>query len=59
MSIFQAPILIVDDDPASVVAMQEVLKTLGSPLVTAHSGEEALRCVLDDDFAAIRSEERV
>ena len=59
MSIFQAPILIVDDDPASVVAMQEVLKTLGSPLVTAYSGEEALRCVLDDDFAAILMDVRM
>ena len=52
MSIFQAPILIVDDDAASLMAMQEVLKSLGSPLVTASSGEEALRCVLEDDFAA-------
>ena len=59
MSLFQAPILIVDDDPASVLAMQEVLKTLGSPLVTANSGEEALRRVLDDDFAAILMDVRM
>jgi len=59
MSIFQAPILIVDDDPASLMAMREVLKSLGSPLVTAHSGEEALRCVLDDDFAAILMDVRM
>ncbi len=59
MSIFQAPILIVDDDPSSVLAMQEVLKSLGSPLVTAHSGEEALRCVLDADFAAILMDVRM
>ena len=59
MSIFQAPILIVDDDPSSVMAMQEVLKSLGSPLVTAHSGEEALRCILDDDFAAILMDVRM
>jgi signal transduction histidine kinase len=49
----QASILIVDDDRASVVAMQEILTSLGARLVTASSGEEALRCVLEDDFAAI------
>ena len=49
----QASILIVDDDAANVLAMKEVLGTLGSRLVTAHSGEEALRHVLEEDFAAI------
>jgi signal transduction histidine kinase len=49
----QASILIVDDDRASIVAMQEILATLGARLVAASSGEEALRCVLEDDFAAI------
>ena len=49
----QASILIVDDDPANVLAMKEVLATLGSRLVTAHSGEQALRHVLEEDFAAI------
>ena len=59
MSLFQAPILIVDDDPTSLLAMQEVLRTLGSPLVTAGSGEEALRHVLDEDFAAILMDVRM
>jgi signal transduction histidine kinase len=49
----QASILIVDDDRASLLAMQEVLVTLGARLVTAASGEEALRHVLEEDFAAI------
>ena len=49
----QASILIVDDDRASIVAMQEILANLGARLITASSGEEALRCVLEDDFAAI------
>jgi signal transduction histidine kinase len=49
----QASILIVDDDRASLLAMQEVLVTLGARLVTAGSGEEALRHVLEEDFAAI------
>ena len=49
----QASILIVDDDRASLLAMQEALVTLGARLVTAASGEEALRHVLEEDFAAI------
>ena len=49
----QASILIVDDDPASLGIMQEILCNQGARLVTATSGEEALRKVLDDDFAAI------
>jgi signal transduction histidine kinase len=49
----QASILIVDDDRAAIVAMQEILASLGARLVAASSGEEALRCVLEDDFAAI------
>ena len=48
-----ASVLIVDDDPASLMAMQEVLQSLGARLVPAQSGEEALRKVLEDDFAAI------
>ena len=49
----QASILIVDDDPASLGVMREILSNQGARLVTATSGEEALRKVLDDDFAAI------
>ena len=49
----QASILIVDDDPASLAVMQEILANQGARLLTAGSGEEALRKVLDDDFAAI------
>ncbi len=55
----QASILIVDDDRSSVLAMEGVLATLGSRLVTAHSGEEALRAVLDEDFAAILMDVRM
>ncbi len=54
-----ASILIVDDDRASLIAMQEVLSTLGARLVTATSGEAALRAVLDDDFAAILMDVRM
>ena len=55
----QASILIVDDDRASLSAMAEVLQSLGARLVTAASGEEALRCVLEDDFAAILMDVRM
>src|ERR1041385_8049410 len=48
-----ASVLIVDDDEASLMGMRELLQTLGAKLVTARSGEEALRKVLEDDFAAI------
>src|SRR5258706_4719662 len=54
-----ASILIVDDDRASRMAMEEMLSTLGARLVTASSGEEALRAVLDDDFAAILMDVRM
>jgi signal transduction histidine kinase len=54
-----AGILIVDDDSGSLMAMEEVLRSLGSRLVTARSGEEALRRVLDEDFAAILMDVRM
>jgi len=55
----QASILIVDDDRASLMAMEEVLKDLGARLVAASSGEEALRCVMQEDFAAILMDVRM
>jgi len=54
-----ASILIVDDDQRTRMAMEEALRTLGARLVTAGSGEEALRRVLDDDFAAILMDVRM
>src|SRR5687768_11509369 len=55
----QASILIVDDDRGSLLAMEEVLKNLGACLITASSGEEALRRVLEHDFAAILMDVRM
>jgi signal transduction histidine kinase len=55
----QASILIVDDDRGGLLAMGEVLGNLGARLVTASSGEEALRCVLEEDFAAILMDVRM
>jgi len=59
MSPAQASILIVDDDPASLITMKEILVNMGARLVTANSGEEALRRVLDEDFAAILMDVRM
>jgi two-component system cell cycle sensor histidine kinase/response regulator CckA len=46
-------ILLVDDSPENLVALEAVLESLGQELVKAKSGFEALRYMLDDDFAAI------
>ena len=48
-----ARILMVDDHPANLVALSAILEPLGQDLVAAHSGEEALRHLLDSDFALI------
>jgi PAS domain S-box-containing protein len=48
-----APILLVDDAPANLLALEAVLQTLGEPLVRANSGQEALRRLRDADFAAV------
>src|SRR5437660_12396490 len=49
----QAKILLVDDEPKSLFALQELLSTLGQNLMIAQSGEEALRLALRNDFAVI------
>jgi len=48
-----AKILVVDDDPRNLIAVQEVLRSPGVEVVTTDSGEGALRHVLMDDFAVI------
>ncbi|WP_262027759.1 response regulator [Microvirga sp. Mcv34] len=48
-----AKILVVDDDPRNLIAVEEVLRSPGVEIVTADSGEGALRHVLKDDFAVI------
>jgi signal transduction histidine kinase len=49
----KAKILLVDDEPKSLYALQELLSTLGENLLIAQSGEEALRLALKNDFAVI------
>jgi CheY-like chemotaxis protein len=46
-------ILIVDDVPEKIVAIEATLAELGQNVVSARSGEEALQRVLKDDFAVI------
>jgi PAS domain S-box-containing protein len=46
-------ILLVDDRPENLMALEAVLEPLHQNLVKANSGEEALRCLLDQDFAVI------
>jgi hypothetical protein len=46
-------ILLVDDTPDNLVSLEAALDGLGQQLVMANSGTEALRHLLDDDFAAI------
>jgi len=46
-------ILLVDDHPTNLIALEAVLCGMGQNLVKAHSGEEALRCIFNDDFAVI------
>jgi CheY-like chemotaxis protein len=49
----RAKILLVDDRPENLLALEAVLSSLDQQLVTASSGEEALRALLKDDFALI------
>jgi signal transduction histidine kinase len=49
----QSSVLIVDDDPAERIALRNILDPLGYPIVTAASGREARRCVIETEFAVI------
>lgn len=50
---FIASILLVDDRPENLIALEATLESLGQRLVKARSGSEALRHVLTEDFALI------
>ncbi|RYD83878.1 MAG: response regulator, partial [Verrucomicrobiaceae bacterium] len=49
----RARILLVDDRPDKLLALQVALSELNEEIVLAHSGKEALRCLLKQDFAVI------
>ena len=55
----QANILLVDDTPANLVALRAILEPLGQNLVVAGSGREALRHLLDTEFALILMDVRM
>jgi CheY-like chemotaxis protein len=54
-----AAVLLVDDDRAALYALREVLSDLPVEVVLAGSGEEALRQVLKQQFAAIMLDVRL
>src|ERR1700704_6459397 len=50
---WKTKILLVDDSPENLLALEAVLENPNHDLVKANSGIEALRYLLEDDFAAI------
>ncbi|HEX5227152.1 MAG TPA: response regulator [Bryobacteraceae bacterium] len=46
-------ILVIDDRPDKVLALEAVLEDLGQNVVHAFSGREGLRCLLQQEFAVI------
>jgi hypothetical protein len=46
-------ILLVDDNPDNLISIEAALQSLNEDLVLARSGTEALRFLLENDFAAI------
>ena len=49
----RAKILLVDDTPENLISLEAALEGLGQDLVLASSGTQALRHLLEDDFAAV------
>lgn len=49
----RARILLVDDRPENLLALETLLEPLGQQVVRASSGQEALRALLRDEFAVI------
>jgi CheY-like chemotaxis protein len=49
----KAKILLVDDRPENLLALEAILSALDQTLVRASSGEEALKALLTEDFAVI------
>lgn len=48
-----ANVLLVDDNPARLLSYRTILEPLGERLIEATSGRDALRTVMDNDFAVI------
>src|SRR5438132_11844513 len=52
-------ILLVDDDAKNLLALEAVLENLQQNVVKARSGPDALRCLLDNDFAVVLMDVRM
>lgn len=55
----QATVLAVDDDVRNLTALQGLLSDMPLRVVTAKSGEEALRCLLKEEFAVVLLDARM
>jgi CheY-like chemotaxis protein len=53
MSQDRATILLVDDNPANLLAYRAILSDLRQNILSANSGEEALRYLLEKDFSLV------
>lgn len=53
MTIPKANILLVDDRPENLLALEVALASLNENLVLANSGEEALKCLLQQQFSVV------
>ena len=49
----KANILIVDDRPANLLVLESMLEELGQNIITARSGQEALKHLLEREFAVV------
>ncbi len=49
----QARILLVDDRPENLIALEAILSSLDQILVPVRSGEQAVQAVLDDEYAVV------
>src|SRR5207253_8914623 len=52
-------IIVMDNNQRTLMSIRELLQFIGQNLVIANSGEEALRCVLKDDFSVILLDARM
>jgi len=50
---YRAKVLLVDDNPSNLIALEAALESLDTEIMQANSGLEALRLLLNHDFAAI------
>jgi putative two-component system response regulator len=54
-----ARVLVVDDEPSSIVTVREALTTTGKRVVVAESAEEALRFLEEDPFDLVLADDRI